>query len=119
MKRINYAEVSYLVGDDVADLLVRYTARLASSQQGDAVEVHVLGPDGNAETASFALGPGITMTAETTRSELDEPDNTATVAYLDEAMRRLTPTPVVAMTPEDLRAMADVFDGSESPKFDG
>ena len=113
MKRINYDAVSYLVGDDVADILVRYTARLATSQLADAVEINVLGPDGNAETASFALGPGVAMTAETTRSELKEPDNRAALAYIEGRLRGLRSTPIAPMTEEDLRLMADAFDGPE------
>ena len=82
MKRINYGDVNYLVGDTVADTLVRYTVLLAATGDADVVEVNVLGPDGNPETATFALGPGILITAETTRSELGEPDNEAVVTYM-------------------------------------
>lgn len=88
MKRINYGEVSYLVGDAVADLLVRYTAVLSTKSDADAIEINVLGPDGNPEVATFALGPGILMAAETTRSELDEPDNAEIVGYMEERLRR-------------------------------
>jgi hypothetical protein len=115
MKRINYGEVAYLVGDHVADLMVIYTARLSSVGQADAVELDVLGPDGNRETASFALGPGITMTAETTRSELNEPDNSAAVAYIEAAIERLVPRTVGPMTPDDLDAMAEAFREPSDP----
>jgi hypothetical protein len=88
MKRINYGAVSYLVGDEVADTIVRYTAMLAAEGDADAVEVNVLGPDGNPEMATFALGPGILMTAETTRSELEPPGNEDATAYMQERLQR-------------------------------
>src|SRR3954471_17784850 len=109
MKRINYGEVSYLVGDEVADHLVRYTAQLSASQTADVVDVNVLGPDGNPEVASFALGPGVPMTAETTRSELDEPDNTLALAHIISAIQRLTPSTIVPMSDEDLAGMAEAL----------
>ena len=112
MKRINYGPVSYLVGDDIADLLVLYTARLAASQLAEAVEVTVLGPAGNTEVASFALGPGITMTAESTRSDLDEPDNAEVAARIREAIGQLTPTQVLPMSVEDVLSMDNAFDSS-------
>ena len=90
MRRINYGAVAYLVGDNVADLLVRYTAVLSSKGDADAVDIEVLGPDGNPETATFALGPGILMTAETTRSELIEPDNSNIVAYMEQRLSRFS-----------------------------
>lgn len=110
MKRINYGDVSYLVGGEVADAMVEYTARLMSNQRGDAVEVNVLGPDGNPEVASFALGPGVPMTAETTRSELDEPENGDAVAYMRAAMSRLTSSTPAPMTAEDLLAVAQTLE---------
>jgi hypothetical protein len=125
MKRINYGEISYLVGDDVADLLVRYTARLSSTGGADAVEINVLGPDGNPEVATFALGPGIIMAAETTRSELEEPDNSAAVTHMQGEIERIARALVAPMTPDDLRAMSEALDakderaGADSPSHSG
>ena len=109
MKRINYGDVNYLVGDEVADTMVRFTARLTTAQQGDAVEVNVLGPDGNAEVATFALGPGVAVTAESTRSVLAEPDNAAAVAFMKDAVARLDAAPE-PITPEDFRSTAEALE---------
>ena len=113
MKRINYGEVSYLVGDEVADLIVQYTARLSTGRQADAIDVNVLGPDGNLETSTFALGPGITMAAETTRSELKEPDNSAAIEHMEQAIQRMGPGVVAPMTADDMSSIAEATSLSE------
>ena|ERR1700712_3609160 len=105
--------MSYLVGDDVADVLVLYTARLTSSQLGDAVVVNVLGPGGDPETASFALGPNATVAAVSARSEFEEPDNSAAIGYMQDAMRLLRSATSTPITTEDLQTIADsIGDGS-------
>lgn len=113
MKRINYGEVSYLVGDDVANLIVQYTARLSTGRQADAIEINVLGPDGNLETSTFALGPGITMAAETTRSELEEPDNSAAIEHMTKAISQMGPGVAAPMTADDASSIAHAFSPDE------
>jgi hypothetical protein len=88
MKHITFGDKSLLVGDEVADALLEYAAFLTTEAAGDTVEVHAISSDGDETTASFLLGPGVTMMAETTHTNLPEPDNTAAIAYMKEATTR-------------------------------
>ncbi|HEV7951431.1 MAG TPA: hypothetical protein VGP24_16840 [Glaciihabitans sp.] len=85
MKHITFGDKSLLVGDDVADMLLEYAAFLTSSGAGDTVQVHAIGSDGSDVTASFLLGPGVTMMAETSTTSLPEPDNREAIEYIKEA----------------------------------
>ena len=84
MKHVTYAQKSLLLGDDIADELLAYAAQLADSGSADNVEVHGVGVDGEEVIATFVLGNGIDLMAETTRSELPEPDNSTALAYIRE-----------------------------------
>lgn len=84
MKHVTYAQKSLLMGDDVADELLAYAAQLADAGSADNVEVNAVGIDGEEVTATFVLGNGIDLMAETTTSQLPEPDNSAVLAYIRE-----------------------------------
>jgi hypothetical protein len=88
MKHITFGDKSLLIGDEIADLLLEYAALLTRESSGDTVEVAAISSDGDEVTASFLLGPGVTMMAETTHNTLPEPENTAAIEYVTEAMRR-------------------------------
>lgn len=89
MKHVTYAQKSLLVGDDVADELLAYAAQLADSSSADNVEVHGIGVDGEEVIATFVLGNGIDLMAETTRSQVPAPDNSEALAYIRERMRAI------------------------------
>jgi hypothetical protein len=89
MKHITFADKSLLIGDEVADTLLEYAALLTREASGDTVQVAAISSDGDEVTASFLLGPGVSMMAETTHNSLPEPDNTAAVEYMKEAMMRV------------------------------
>jgi hypothetical protein len=97
MKHITFGDKSLLVGDDVADALLEYAAFLTTEAAGDTVEVHAISSDGDETTASFLLGPGVTMMAETTHTNLPEPDNTDAIEYMKEAKRRALVRPTAMM----------------------
>jgi hypothetical protein len=90
MKRIYYGEADFLVGDEAADALVDYAVLMAKLGTADSVQVEVIGPDGNAEMASFVIGPATILMVETTRSELSEPDNAAAIRYMAERTQELS-----------------------------
>ena len=96
MKHLTYADKSLLVGDDVADMMLTYSARLASADVADTLEVHAISSDGDEVTATFLLGEGAPLMAETTTSTLPEPDNSAALEHMTDRMARLTPTAVEA-----------------------
>jgi hypothetical protein len=88
MKRITFGDKSLLVGDTAADALLEYAAVLATGAKGDTVEIQAISSDGNEVTATFLLGPGVTMMAETASTKLPEPDNAVALAYMVQAQVR-------------------------------
>ncbi len=97
MKHLVYGDSSWLIGDAAADAILRYTVLMATTGTADTVDVVVLGPDGNEETTTLVLGPATMVQAETTRSLLKEPDNTALLDYVSVRIRNaglpVQPTP--------------------------
>jgi len=85
MKHITFGDKSLLVGDDATDALLEYAAYLTSASQGVTVEMHAISSGGDEVTATFLLGPGVTMMAETAHTSLPEPDNTTALAYMKQA----------------------------------
>ncbi|PPF71684.1 hypothetical protein [Rathayibacter sp. AY1E6] len=90
MKHLLFANKTMLVGDDAADALVEYGVALAVSSTADRVEYTGIGGDGGTVRAVFLLNAGAALVAETTPSDLPEPDNTAEVARIRERTRTLT-----------------------------
>ncbi|POH67802.1 MULTISPECIES: hypothetical protein [Cryobacterium] len=82
MQEITFGGKSLLVGDAIAEALLEYAAFLASESRADTVQITAIDADGDEVTATFVLGPGTTMMAETTRTELPEPDNLAALEYI-------------------------------------
>jgi hypothetical protein len=111
MKHITFGDKSLLVGDAAADALLKYAAYLASEARGDTVEMHAISSDGDEVTASFLLGPGVTMMAETTHTKLPEPDNTEALEYMEQAQTR--PLISSAVAPEDAPELSSYDDNYE------
>src|ERR1700712_3832141 len=95
MQHITFGDKSLLVGDEVADTLLEYAALLTDEESGDTIKVSAISSDGDEVTASFLVGPGVSMMAESTHSSLPEPDNTDAVEYMKEAMMRARVRPTV------------------------
>lgn len=87
MKRIEYGDSSWLIGDAAADAILNYTVFMAKANTADAVDVVVIGADGADETMTLVLGPATMIHTETTRSHRDEPDNTALLKYVADRIR--------------------------------
>ena len=90
MKHITYAEKSLLVGDEAADVLLDYAAALTTAGRGDKVDLNATGADGDVVVASFVLGQGVSIMAETTTSTAPEPENSEVVAYMNEQIAALS-----------------------------
>jgi hypothetical protein len=99
VKHITFGDKSLLVGDEVADALLEYAAALATAAHGDTVEIHAISSDGNEVTATFLLGPGVTMMAESAHTSIPEPDNADALEYIRQARSRPTVSPA---RPEDV-----------------
>ena len=90
MKNLVYGESSWLVGDDAANAILEYTVLMAKDGAADTVDVNVLGPDGNSEMTTLVLGPATMIQAQTTRSQLQEPENFELIVYIRERLRSST-----------------------------
>jgi hypothetical protein len=95
MKHLTFADKSLLVGDDVADLIVEYAAMLARAGDADTVDVAAYGADGDAVHAKLLLAEGAPLMAETSHTDLPEPDNSETLMYVREQMMRRSSPPSV------------------------
>ncbi|WP_210480692.1 hypothetical protein [Naasia sp. SYSU D00948] len=93
MKHVTYANKSFLIGDEAAELLVTYTAALASAKLGDSVKLHAIGSDGDDEEIQLLLDTGAPLLAESASSSLPEPDNSAAIEHMRESMRSLLTSP--------------------------
>lgn len=82
VKHVTIAEKSLLIGDDVADLLVRYASLLGKVGSADHVVIRSIGIDGEEVEADFLLNSGTVMMTESTHSALPEPDNSDALTYI-------------------------------------
>jgi hypothetical protein len=64
MKRIHYASGSLLTGDDIADVLVRFAAALAHSNDSADVHAPAIVEDGSAGEVLLLLGPASQILVE-------------------------------------------------------
>jgi hypothetical protein len=90
MKFLTYADRSVLIGNEAADTLIEYSAVLADTGHADSVELNALGTDGDDIVASFVLGTGTNLMAESTSSRLPEPDNAIGVHHMKDKIDELS-----------------------------
>ena len=97
MKHVTYADQSVLVGDEAADVLLRFAAVVADGGRADTVSLNAIASDGELVVSTFLIGTGTNLMAETTSSPLPEPNNQEAIEYMNEKVRQLvTPQQVVA-----------------------
>lgn len=102
MKHLLFANKTILVGDDAADALIEYGVALAANHTADRVTFAGIGADGATVEAAFLLNSGAALVAETTPSDLPEPDNTAEVARIRDRITRLSGGYPVQPTDDDV-----------------
>jgi hypothetical protein len=90
MKHVTFAEKSFLTGDLISELLLAYAKVLGQRGDSDTVAINAIGPDGNAVEARMLLNPSTILIAETASSNLNEPDNTDSVRYIQDRIDELT-----------------------------
>lgn len=93
VQHITTTDKSFLVGDEVTDLLMRYAALTAQLSGGDAVKVNAISGDGDDVIATLLINSGTLMTAETATSSQQEPDNTELEQYLRARLADYTDLP--------------------------
>jgi hypothetical protein len=108
MKMLTYARRSVLVGDETADAVIAYAARLASLRQTETILLRVLSPRGRPAIAEVLLTPGAELMTLSVRARWAEPDNDTQVAH----MRRETVRTVGAPEPGGA-GEAVIFDDTE------
>lgn len=90
MKHITFADKSFLVGSSVADAVLEYAAMLGETHSADSIDLNAIGADGDDVHATLFLSAGVPLVAETTNTSLPEPDNTDTLAYIEQRLARHT-----------------------------
>lgn len=90
MKHVTYAEKSLLIGDEAADLLIRYAALLGSFGRTDVVTLRGIGSDGNEVEASFLLNAATELMVESASTTATEPENHLGAGYLHEKIEELS-----------------------------
>ncbi|MCU1543912.1 MAG: hypothetical protein JWM50_1777 [Microbacteriaceae bacterium] len=108
MKHLTYADQSVLVGDEAADTLVRYAAILSDTNHADTVIMNAIESGGDSVVATFVLGAGVNLMAQTTSSELNEPGNSEAVDYMNSRIGRITSAPRAHPTEEPWPTQPDV-----------
>lgn len=83
---LTVAEKSLLVGDEAAAALMHYAAHVGQLKTADTVHVRAIGIDGERVVATLLLNSGTVLAAETSRSDLPEPDNAELIAYVHTQM---------------------------------
>jgi hypothetical protein len=105
MMHVTFSEKSLLVGDEIAELLLEYAAALARTGGADTVKVKAYGADGDKVVAMLLLDEGAPLMAETTHSDLPEPDNADVTTYIREHLAAMA-APAPALPVEDPDDMA-------------
>lgn len=89
MKHISYAGKDLIMGDAAAEALLQFAAELGSAQKTEVVELAVVAGDGDEAIASFLVGTGMDLVAETVNSTMPEPDNSNRVAAINDRRESL------------------------------
>jgi hypothetical protein len=82
MKLVTYADKSLLIDDPAADALLAYAAAVARAHTADTIQLHAVGWDGQAVVATFLLGEGAHLMAETASSPARNLENGEAVEYM-------------------------------------
>ncbi|WP_104131116.1 hypothetical protein [Cryobacterium sp. M91] len=94
MMNLTFVNKSLLVGDEVAELVVKYAATLARSGGADTVRLMAYGAGGDEVQALLLLSQGTPVMAETSHTDKPEPDNRDIVSYMRQRVARTRATSV-------------------------
>lgn len=113
---MTYADKSLLLGDETADALIRYAAALTRNGTADSVEVNAVSSDGDDVVATFLLGPGAPLMAETARSSLPEPENAEATQRMVDRIAELDHAPAGRpLDLDDTNDYVETFDEDQEP----
>ena len=88
MMNLTFVGKSFLVGDEVAELVVEYAATLARSGGADTVRLMAYGTGGDELQALLLLSQGAPVMAETSNTDRPELDNRDIVSYMRQRLAR-------------------------------
>lgn len=83
VRTVVYAGDSFVTGDDIAEVLLRYAAALAGASQAATVEVPVLRSDGTIEYDTLLIGPASQILAHPGPVDVDEIEDVRLVTDLN------------------------------------
>lgn len=95
MKHLTTSDKSLLIGDEAAELLIAYAALLGKRASADNVTLNAYGIDGGPVEVTFLLNSGSDLLIESSAATIEEPDNTAAIAYIRERIGLIESPPVV------------------------
>jgi hypothetical protein len=101
MMHLTFADKSLILGNAAAELTVEYAAALARIGSADTVRLVAYGSDGDKVTATLLLDAGAPLMIETSATDLPEPDNTDTVAYMTQRMSEINSPPQASPISQD------------------
>jgi hypothetical protein len=107
MMRLTFADRTFLLGTEAAELVVHYAAALARAHTADTIKVRAYGTDGGNVEALLLLNEGAPIMVETSNSRLPEPDNEQAVEYMRGRMQTVAaPRQALPITPEEAASIA-------------
>lgn len=82
MKTIIYGGESFQTSDEAADALLRFAARLATTDRAEVVAVPSIDAQGHATIIELVIGPASELMSVMSESPYDAPDGSALIADL-------------------------------------
>lgn len=110
MKQIAFDGRSFLLDDETAHLLLEYAAALIQHGTGDAVDMQALSMNGDEIDVRFLVSAGVSLMAESSRSDLTAPENGTAIASMRAAIDRLTAPPAAMASHETMYDSFDAYD---------
>src|SRR4051795_4597690 len=103
MRVLTYAGSEFLIGDDIAAAVMRYSEALADAHTAGNIEIPVVNPNGTVTMATFLVGPASQIVSAQVDSPFEDPVRPDVVEHLDSLTRALRP-----------HAVTDVGDGEQT-----
>ena len=101
MRVLTYAGSEFLIGNDIAEAVLRYSEALADAHTAGSIEIPVVTANGSVRMATFLVGPASQIVSAQVDSEYEDPVRPDVVERLDSLTRALRPHAVTeAVEPE-------------------
>jgi hypothetical protein len=91
MRVLTYAGSEFLIGNDVAAAVMRYSEALAEAHTAGSIEIPVVDRNGSVTMTTFLVGPASQIVSAPVDSQYDDPVDPDVVEHLDGLTRALRP----------------------------